>query len=260
MKSSFIYLFCLFFVAEALAYDPDSAVRDLDADYTVYEEKAAGHTIRNTTTRTSALGSARLYDPAKLPAATKWKSLQAMQLRFEFIRDTRFLEWNRNGSFPRRSSWLYPDDGCYARAALANRNLFRLFVPIPSKVFAFGNLRVKTSNNPRGKVGWWYHVAPIVQVDGVKFVLDPAIEPQRPLELSEWLSRMGTPQKIKVSICSSGAYAPRGDCLNETDGLEKRAENAQRHFLELEWKRLVKLGRTAEVQLGEHPPWMNTTN
>lgn len=242
-------------MGNAFGYDPDSAVRDLETDYTVYEKRASEELIQNRAFASrSALRSATLYNPEKLPMPMAWKDEALLQERFELIRDKRFLKRN---NVLRRSSWLYPDDGCYARAALAVKNLFSAFAPLPNKVFAFGNLRVKTSNSTRGRVGWWYHVAPIVSVNGVRFVLDPAIEPSRPLELSEWLSRMGTPEKIKVSICGSGTYTPGTSCARESNGIERQAERTQLRFLDLEWKRLGSLGRNREEELGEEPPWLS---
>ena len=117
---------------------------------------------------------------------------------------------------------------------MANKTAFQKFYPLPGKVFAFGNLTVKTDHSPRGSVSWWYHVAPVVEVEGEKFVLDPAIEFSRPLSLSEWLSRMGDPSRIKVSFCGSGTYIPSDSCDEESDGLELRALGTQRSYLKLE--------------------------
>lgn len=243
-----------------------SAYRDPDTPYTLYEKRAlergdmkdGNSDIRNRSMlRKSPLRSSQLYNgDEELTKTTVWGSKRLLQQRFEALRDMRFLEGNNGEEFPRRVSWLFPDDGCYARAALVNRNAFREFIPIPEKVFAFGNLRVKTENSPRGKVSWWYHVAPIVEVDSEKYVIDPAIEAKRPLKLKEWLERMGRPEKIKVAICKSGTYSPSSDCGKETDGMELRAQRVQSHFLNLEWRRLERLGRQAEAELGEEPPWL----
>ena len=229
-----------------------SATRALDVDYQemIKTVSLASHE----SIRKSALKSARRFPQAKLPKATAWRKDQLLP-RFQKMRDARFLKENVALS-PRRASWLYPDDGCFARASLANRNLFRWYHPVPSKVFAFGNLRVKTKNSPRGVVGWWYHVAPIVEVAGEKYVLDPAIEPLKPLLLLEWLQRMGKPEKMKVAICASGTYTPGDNCAKETDGLELSAERTQRHYLKLEERRLKTLRRPVALELGDRPPWL----
>lgn len=250
MRKGFVIFILSSFVSQlAHSYDPVLAYRKLDKDYTLYEARAFAHAgpDEEKERRKTPLGISKKYDEAILPKATAWKSMEVLQKRFEAMRDAKFLVWRQRPEVLRRASWLYPDDGCFARAALANRNLFRWFHPVPNKVFAFGNLRVKTSNSPRGAVGWWYHVAPIVEVKKVKYVLDPAIEPSRPLILKEWLSRMGVPEKIKVAICGSGTYSPGDNCEKETEGLELRAERAQQYYLTKEWQRLVRLGRESEL-------------
>lgn len=173
---------------------------------------------------------------------------------FKYLRDFRFIKWNGR---TRRSSWLYPDDGCFARASLAVKNLFLNNVKAPDKIFAFGNLKLHTTNSARGYVTWWYHVAPIVEVHGEKYVLDPSIDPTTPLLLEDWLSRMGPIQKLKVSICSSGTYGPKSNCSRITDGKESAALGAQGKYLNLEWNRLINLRRNPVKELGDFPPWNN---
>ncbi len=263
LSALFLFLFsALPVLAQVQSLDPDSAYRDLDTPYEFYE----GNLLKNSenekgfdelpTAKFTALGSAKLYDESKLPKTTPWKDQKALQERFVQMRDARFLEWARDPNFPRRETWMYPDDGCYSRAAVANGNFFKWFVPVPGKVFAFGHLRVKTRNSPRGVVGWWYHVAPVVEVGNVKYVLDPSIEPKSPLPLKDWLARMGNPAKMKVAICGSGTYSPRDNCAKETDGLELRAKRVQQIFLGKEWARLQAMKRDPHKELGEEPPWL----
>ena len=60
------------------------------------------------------------------------------------LREARFVFGRDQPEFARRSSWLYPDDGCFARAALAADNLARWsFAPV-AKIFVFGDLDVRT--------------------------------------------------------------------------------------------------------------------
>ncbi len=84
--------------------------------------------------------------------------------------------------------FLYPQDGCYARAHAMSRILEELGI-ISGKVFVEGDLRVETNRSPDGYVEWWYHVAPIVMVrkngQNVPFVFDPSIF-QRPVPVAEW--------------------------------------------------------------------------
>lgn len=257
MRSGFFFLSIAILSSVAnLAQATIEAYRPANVDYTVYERRVfETQSPDEKFLRVTPIGSARLYNEETLPKAIAWKSMADMQERFEKIRDERFMTMADEPEFLRRISWLYPKDGCFARASLFNRNAFRLFIPVPNKVFAFGNLRVKTPNSSRGVVGWWYHVAPIVQVGAEKYVLDPAIEPERPLLLKEWIERMGNPKRIKVSICSSGAYSPGDNCLKETDGMELRAERTQKHYLALEERELKRMGRNPEAELGDTPPW-----
>lgn len=245
------FLMLAFLPLSSLAVE---AYRDLNTDYTKYEQRFLQQKS-DEKFLSSPLGSARLYKPENLPQAIGWSSVEVMQERFEAIRDARFLSLPTNPEFPRRISWLYPKDGCFARAALFNRNAFRMFVPIPDKIFAFGNLRVNTNNSRRGVVGWWYHVAPMVQVGETRYVLDPAIEPNKPLPLEEWLTRMGNPARIKVALCRSGTYSPGDNCNKQTDGMELRAERTQKHYLALEESELRRMGRDPEAELGDNPPW-----
>lgn len=236
-------IFSILFMSLAFAQVDEelSASRDLETDYTQYEQSTP-KSLRRT-----PLSTAKLYNEETLPKATTWASKEMMQSRFEGLRDEKFLIWAKEPDMLRRSSWLYPDDGCFARAALAMRNMFKGYAPLAKKVFVFGNLRVKTRNSPKGIVGWWFHVAPIVEVKNVKYVLDPAINPLAPLTLKEWLQAMGKPEKMKVAICASGAYSPSDNCDKESDGLELRAERSQQKYLGLEYVRLAKMGRLNEL-------------
>ena len=200
---------------------------------------------------------AKKFSTAILPQVTEWSSHEELTAKFRQLRDHRFLSRGSHPDFLRRSTWLYPDDGCYARAQLANSNLHSWSVQAPMKVFSFGDLHVKTRNSPLGEVSWWYHVAPIVEVDGQKYVLDPAIEPQHPLTLEEWLGRQSrNPGDLEVAICKSGSYTPYHQCADEIDGKEpKEALVDQGWFLDPEWERVEQLGRDPDQELGENPPW-----
>ena len=59
--------------------------------------------------------------------------------------------------------FCYPEDGCYARAHEMTRLMEKKGV-IAGKVFIEGDLKVETTNSPKGYVEWWYHVAPLVAI------------------------------------------------------------------------------------------------
>lgn len=239
-----------------------SAVREPGTSYKAYMNRARTFSDQSgIEKRVTPMGSSQHFGEATLSDATAWESEAVMVDRFKQFRDLRFLFVDDRPDFARRSSWMYPDDGCFARAALANRNLAQMNHPVPKKVFAFGDLQVESPNAQGGSVSWWYHVAPIVQIEGEKYVLDPAISPKAPLKLADWLARMNSnPGSIEVAICESGTYTPGDDCTKTTDGEEKGAEYDQEFYLRAEWSRLVSLGRDPERELGEFPPWLETAS
>lgn len=204
----------------------------------------------------SALDSAVSYGKSILPQPTEWATEAEMQQHFEAIRNERWMETSDHKGFLRRSSWLYPDDGCFARAALAIMNLVKWKVTPASKIFAFGNLDVKTSNSTQGHVTWWYHVAPLVRVANENYVLDPALEPKHPLKMDDWLKLMiSDTSQLRVAVCGSGSYAPYDTCQKETDGVEQEGLQDQESYLYNEWTRQEQLNRDPEKVLGELPPW-----
>lgn len=247
----------LAFASNVLSSDV-SAIREKGVSYKAYMNRATlfSNDEGVIEERVTPMSSSSHFGEKQLVDATAWESESVMVDRFKEFRDLRFMVVPERPDFPRRSSWMYPDDGCFARAALANRNLARHNYPVPKKVFAFGDLEVKTANSPDGSVSWWYHVAPLVQIGTQKYVLDPAISPKAPLKLEDWLAKMNSnPSSIEVSICESGTYTPGDDCTKVTDGEEKGAENDQVYYLRSEWDRIQSLGRDPERELGDSPPW-----
>ena len=173
---------------------------------------------------------------------------------FTKFRDTRFIK-DTTHQMMRRSSWLFPDDGCFARAALAIQNLKTWNLPVPSKLFIFGNLTVKTKNSPTGTVSWWYHVVPIVLVGQQPVILDPAINPEQPMLLKDWIGTMTNDLKsTKFSVCRPSTYAPSSPCSVDSASSASALED-QMTYLNLEWARIQKLNRDPVRELGDYPPW-----
>jgi hypothetical protein len=196
-------------------------------------------------------------DASQIPS---WDSSQLMEA-FTFVRDARFLFSSTSGdaNFLRRLTWLYPDDGCYARAHGMNYLLGTQDYTRPYSVFVFGNLKVKTPNHPAGQVEWWYHVAPIVKIDEKLYVLDPAIDPKSPLLLSDWILRqVKTLDKAKVSICNWNAFMPYNRCNSTTDFNDHRYDFYHAELLSSEWIRQIEMDRNPEEVLGDNPPWLET--
>jgi hypothetical protein len=92
--------------------------------------------------------------------------------------------------------FLYPDDGCWARAHEMCRLMIAAGVS-PRKVWIDGNLHVNTRNNPQCFVGWRWHVAPTLCVRHRFYrvedmVIDPALF-QAPVSEATWKGIQGDP-------------------------------------------------------------------
>ena len=243
MKS--IFFLSLLFTSTAFAQSP---VRDPRIPFEQYIEEANGHSDEKSFAAATALRVAIKYQNGKFPDATEWESIDVMQSNFENLRDDRFL----GDDFKRRIPWLYSDDGCYARAALMNSWYAKKQIPSPSKVFAFGKLSAY-SETLNHKVYWWYHVAPVVQVKGEKYVLDPSVDPTKPLKLEDWLDAIGDPKQVTVSICKPGTYQPGDLCADDTIGVP--TQYTTNELLDDEWSLVKSSGLVPEKVLGDEPPW-----
>lgn len=258
MLRFFALLFLVSLSQNLLAYESDlrSPAREPGVSYTEYLDRARYVIQQGGDAYLTPVDSAKKYKQAKLPKTVEWGSPDLLAQIFEKVRDNRWLIEPDRPGFLRRPSWMYPDDGCYARAALVNHLLSRWNIPAAGKVFAFGDLTSKNSNTKTGYVSWWYHVAPVVEVAGQKYVLDPSVETHHPLTLREWLSRISdNPEEVEISICGSGAYSPYDKCERESDGEEAVALKEQKAFLRMEWYRLEELHRNPVQELGDNPPW-----
>lgn len=202
---------------------------------------------------TGAVQVAVPLDRLDLSQLPSWPD-SALASGFAGLRDARPLR--HPDDFARRLTWLYPDDGCFARAALMADLAEDLRLPRPRKVFVFGELEVKTPNSPQGSVSWWYHVAPIVSAGGAAYVLDPAIEPERALRLQEWVERMQLRSRaLTLSICSEHAYTPDSPCRDAPPDTDSIAGKNMNLYLPREWERVQTLGMNPNVVLGDSPPW-----
>jgi len=188
------------------------------------------------------------FSPA--PKITTYEELMHM---FYVIRDSRFLY--EKSDFARRISWLYPDDGCFSRAAMTGIKLEKERLVRPAKIFAFGDLMIQTPYSSAGAVYWWYHVAAVVNYMGTMYVLDPALKADGPMLAEEWYNKMGEEKNLKGIVCNEYTYDPLDYCINATVKSDAYAQRDQPEFLELEWKRMRKLGYDPEKILGDNPPW-----
>jgi hypothetical protein len=179
---------------------------------------------------------------------------------FRVMRDWRVFLEPSVPDFPRRIPWLYPRDGCYARAGALVRVADKLGIERPAQFFAFGELVARTDNVPEGEVRWWYHVAAVYRdrPAGDVWVFDPALEPRKPIPVVEWLSRMApSPADVRVALCGALAAEPWADCRDgDASATDKLVAVLESQFLPWEWTNLVGLGRDPHRELGDEPPWL----
>jgi hypothetical protein len=171
------------------------------------------------------------------------------------LRDTRSWTWNEMQDFPRRLSWLYPEDGCYLRADLMVSKLKEWGYTRPKQAFVLGDLSFESLYE---KVNWWYHVAPIVRVGTQAYVIDPAIDYQRPLLLKDWVQRISEKTaNTQIAVCEAGAISPDDPCNSvEPTWNSTEREMTLQAFLGSEWSGLeAVLGQSPSGILGDSPPW-----
>lgn len=187
----------------------------------------------------------------------KWNALQSGPFSTSYSTwADHFLGWTDetpDDSIPtdyyRRISWRYPDDGCFARAALFNKHLTDAGGPALQKIFVFGNLAVNSPNAIGGSVQWSYHVVPVVQLDDGVYVVDPAINNSGPIKVSDWLNDVvdaadnpSTERKsLKIAICDSNAYDPSSICTGGKPQLSTWLSDDAETYLNDEWDRINNL-------------------
>ncbi|MCF8060604.1 MAG: hypothetical protein K9K67_14980 [Bacteriovoracaceae bacterium] len=160
--------------------------------------------------------------------------------RFRELRDKKFLEFEGQ---ERRIPWLYVRDGCHMRATHFNEEAERLGYEKPKKIFIFGSLEMKGNIIPHGSVEPWFHIAPLVMVDGEPIVLDPSVSFSRPLSLKTWASRIVKDHdKVIFAICDTDAYLPTSKCINPKPLDRKRLNEETQLFLKFERNILSYIG------------------
>lgn len=106
--------------------------------------------------------------------------------------------------------FLYPDDGCWARAHEMCRLMINMGIS-PRKVWIQGTLNTSTKNNPNCYVFWGWHVAPTVCVRGPSFfqtqrmVIDPSLF-TTPVSESTWKGVQGDPSATLTDSSASIYY------------------------------------------------------
>ncbi|WP_394835744.1 hypothetical protein LVJ94_02295 [Pendulispora rubella] len=242
--------------------DENSAVR---YEHETYEEAARRHAEIHRSKHAEALDSAvpsaegskvpvERADLSRIPVWSDWDIDQ----HFERTRDLRFLTTGDRPWFSRRLSWLYPDDGCYARAELVSAKADEWLHRRPYRLFSFGNLMVSTANYPTGKVTWWYHTVPVVKraSTGEPVVFDAALDAKRPIPWKQWLAlQVSNLNDVRVSVCDGNTYGPEHACFGSPARTAEAVSDEKDRFLGREWIRQVEMLRDPLRVLGDFPPW-----
>lgn len=103
----------------------------------------------------------------------------------------------------------YITDGCYARAHLMDESLRQHGIN-NAKMFCRGDLEAK---NDLMTARWWYHVAPLVFVDGgdgkpIPKIIDPGFS-REPLDPEQWVKAMNKGPNVEIDLVSAEQYYPR---------------------------------------------------
>lgn len=102
----------------------------------------------------------------------------------------------------------FPDDGCNARAAFMCDALKKRGIA-SGKVFCFAGSRAlltaKTGNAPCGRVSWIFHVATVVRIGDVEFVVDPALSKVH-VTIEDWKKLMSGGSGARVVVTSADVF------------------------------------------------------
>jgi hypothetical protein len=125
--------------------------------------------------------------------------------------------------------FLYPDDGCWARAHEMARLLLGAGFA-PRKVWLYGTLRVDTPNNPNCQVRWRYHVTVTLLVNTGSaletWAIDPSMFPG-PVRQDAWVSAQHDPAAVAVDTDATVYYRdPSGNITIDPEYEQTRIDLA----------------------------------
>lgn len=183
------------------------------------------------------------YAALNLSDVPEYRSYEEVKSAFEYVRDTKFLTYEGEA---RRIPWLFIKDFCQSRAHHVVRELAAAGFVKPKKVFLHGilNMKNKYFELQEGEM-IWQHIAPIVSVKGIHYVLDPAIDQRAPMKLDQWINSL-TQEKDKalLAICSGDTYLQTSSCYNpEINSHEEEMIELDTYWsLRLEWNTVKYFG------------------
>lgn len=219
--------------------------------------------VRNYSRALNANGSAYAYrqnfsGKMNLSVLPKWTAGAAkLEQAFKRARDTQ--SYTDLSGRKRRATWLYPQDGCYGRAAHDSRVLEKMGYPRPGKMFIFGTwatLRAKTPFAASGRVWWGYHTVAAYRLGDRAIIFDAAVDPSRLLPIEEWVGLLAPdPSKITIAVCDQNAYGPSDTCIGGTPVHEASAISHLTGYFDDEWSNVLGLNLDPFRLLGDGPPW-----
>lgn len=101
--------------------------------------------------------------------------------------------------------WNFPREGCYSRADAVIKILQTMGIPKEnlSKQYVTGPLSITTASGEQ--ISWQYHVAAsVTTADGNRYVIDPALDPDKAFTPEEWVAKAGAiPGDDRFSQCTT---------------------------------------------------------
>lgn len=211
---------------------------------------------------TSAYNLRQKYSELDFSLVRQVASFVEARRIFDLLRDHRGIFDPSRESFMRRTTWLWANDGCFVRSAYMTRLMGeREALPL-TQFFVFGgDILAKPEWREGWEYGlpWTYHVAPVLRVGSAVYVLDPAVDQNAPLEISDWLSRfVQAPADMEVTVCGPHAFGPNEECwgthpLDHPEGMAIERWNT--YFFDSEWRNVTNRGFDPFRLLGDFPPW-----
>ncbi len=207
------------------------------------------------------------FDAIDFSKATEVEDLETVEALFEDVRDTRSIVDPAHADFIRRTTWLWPNDGCFVRSVHMTKTILEHDGWPVTQLFVFGGSMLampEWRDGYEGGLPWNYHVAPVVRVGSTVYVIDPAMDLLQPLELSVWVSRfVRNRASLTGAICSSYTFGPNADCdasqfPSEGEGMTLEQWNT--YFMPAEWNNIERRSLNPTDLLGSLPPWASAVS
>lgn len=219
-------LFCLsfvkllFLISSSLAYSQEIPVSPVRAPNQSWEEALSqqmdlwGESVLAPESDLPEGIIPNLVTPNAIDGIPEWPyGLAALNTFVSQVRHVRIYSNPNPGDYKRKAPWLYPIDGCYAKAAHVAAQASARGYARPGKVFAFGRLRYDSPYSRRGRVWWSYHVAAAYHIGPTVYVIDPMINGSAAMTLNQWLGQISNnPSSVRVKLCDANAYSPSSRC------------------------------------------------